>query len=86
MANPKTDKIWADALRRAVMRRIEGEEGKPQKIERIADKVVELALDGKVDAIKEIGDRLDGRPKQAMDVNANIAGSLAVTKRVVRPE
>ena len=85
MADSKQDKIWADALRRAVMRRIEGEEGKPQKIERIADKVVELALDGKVGAIKEIGDRLDGKPKQTTDANVSLKGSLKVVKEIVRP-
>ena len=66
---PKSDKIWADAVRRAVMRRIENEEGKPQKIERLADKVVELALDGDMSAVKEIGDRLDGKPKQQTEVS-----------------
>jgi hypothetical protein len=62
MPGPKSDKIWADAVRRAVMRRIENEEGKPQKIERLADNLVALGLQGDVGAIKEIGDRLDGRP------------------------
>ena len=44
------------------MRRLENEEGKPQKIERLADNLVEMGLAGDVSAIKEIGDRLDGKP------------------------
>ena len=63
MPGPKSDKIWADAVRRAVLRRIENEEGKPQKIERLADNLVEWALEGKMDAVKEIGERLDGKAK-----------------------
>ena len=62
MPGPKSDKIWADAVRRAVLRRLENEEGKPQKIERLADNLVEMGLTGDVSALKEIGDRLDGKP------------------------
>jgi hypothetical protein len=32
----------------------------------LADKLVERALDGDMAAIREIGDRLDGRPAQAL--------------------
>lgn len=67
MAGRKGEKIWADAVRRAVMRRMEAEEGKPQKIERIADRLVEEGLAGDMTAIKEIGDRLDGRPRQIVE-------------------
>ena len=63
---PKSDKIWSNAVHRAVKRRLENEEGKPQKIERLADKLVELALEGDIPAIKEVGDRLDGKPAQAL--------------------
>ena len=67
MAGRKGEKIWADAVRRAVMRRLEDEEGKPQKIERLADRLVDSALDGDIPALKEIGDRLDGKPKQMIE-------------------
>lgn len=62
MPGPKSDKIWADAVRRAVHRRLENEEGKPKKLERLADNLVELGMKGDVSALKEIGDRLDGKP------------------------
>ena len=65
MPGPKSDKIWADAVRRAVNRRLDKEEGKPKKLERLADKIVEAGLAGDIQAMKEIGDRLDGKPKQA---------------------
>lgn len=70
MPGPKSDKIWADAVRRAVLRRLENVEGKPQKIERLADNLVEWALEGKMDAVTEIANRLDGRPAQQL-VHAN---------------
>ena len=61
----KPDKLWRDALMRAVKRRAKGK-GASQRLELIADKCVEGALDGDMQAIKEIGDRLDGKPTQAI--------------------
>lgn len=84
MADSKQDKIWAAAVKRAVHRRIENEEGKPQKIERLADQLVEFALEGNGWAVKEIGERLDGKPSQDNNTNLNVAGSLELIKRVVR--
>lgn len=71
-----SDKIWADAVRRAVMRRVENQEGKPKKIERLADKVVELGMDGDVAAIKEIGDRLDGKAVAKIEGDVNLYQTL----------
>ena len=86
---PKSDKIWADAVRRAVMRRLENEEGKPQKIERLADKVVELALDGDMTAVREIGDRLDGKPKQQTEVTgadgSDLSMRLTIERKIIDP-
>ncbi len=64
-AGSKPDKLWRDALLRAVKRRAKGK-GASQRLELIADKCVEGALDGDMQAIKEIGDRLDGKPTQAI--------------------
>lgn len=83
MADPKPDKIWSDAVRRAVMRRIENEEGKPQKIERLADKLVEFAMDGQGWAMQEIGNRLDGKPAQAVNVSGDGDNPLSVVTQIV---
>lgn len=72
---PKSDKLWADAVRLAVHR--EGEDGDGKKRKRlsiIADKLARAAMDGDMQAIKEIGDRLDGRPAQAMQVTGSGEG------------
>lgn len=60
----KPEKIWRDAVMRAVKRRLEGEKG--QYLERLADQLVAEGLDGNVVALKEIGDRLDGKPAQTI--------------------
>lgn len=79
MAGRKGEKIWADAVRRAVMRRLEDEEGKPQKIERLADKIVEAGMAGDMAAIKEIGDRLDGKAKQQTEVSGPEGGAIPMS-------
>lgn len=81
MAGPKSDKIWADAVRRAVMRRLEKEEGKPQKIERLADKLVDAAMEGQGWAFQEIGNRLDGKPHQSVAHSGEDGGPLQVVIR-----
>jgi hypothetical protein len=88
MPGPKSDKIWADAVRRAVMRRLENEEGKPQKIERLADNLVELGLAGDMTAVKEIGDRLDGKPAQSALIQGDPDNPLiqVIERRIVRSD
>lgn len=88
MPGPKSDKIWADAVRRAVLRRIDNVEGKPQKIERLADNLVEAGLAGDMSAVREIGDRLDGRPAQASIVQGDPNNPIIhkIIREIVRPE
>lgn len=57
---------WRDAIRRALARR--GEGGWREGLDEVADKFVEAAAAGDAWALKEIGDRMDGKPKQALDV------------------
>jgi len=61
----KSDKIWRDAIQRAVKRRLQGKSG-PQALDQLADRLVEAGLEGDVSAMKEIGDRLDGKPVQGV--------------------
>lgn len=85
MANPKADKIWSEAVRRAVKRRIDNEDGKPQKIERLADKLVDFAMDGHGWAFKEIGERLEGKAPQALDVTSDGEKITGIVREIVRP-
>lgn len=74
----KSDKEWRDAIRLAVNEvRKDPENGKKTKALRLlARKTVTMALDGDMIAMKEIGDRLDGRPAQSVDTN--LTGDLVV--------
>ena len=61
--NPKgtaPKKIWIAALNRAVAQ----DDGK--KLRAAAEQLLDLAAAGDVQALKELGDRLDGKPVQAV--------------------
>lgn len=66
----KSDKLWRDALRVACFRRFSGGPENKKYLTKIAEMVVKAAAKGDLQAAKEIGDRLDGRPAQAI-VGAN---------------
>lgn len=82
MAAPKnpgnrwSDKAWREAIRVSVN---EEDADGIKKIRRLADKLVSAALDGDVTAIKEVGDRLDGKPAQALEHTGADGGPLAIT-------
>ena len=73
---PSNDKIWRDAIMRAVHRAANGE--KTKRLEQLADQLVARGISGDVPALKEIGDRLDGRPSQAIEHGGKDGGDLIV--------
>ena len=52
----KQNRMWADAIRKCIV------QGK--SLDRLALKLVDMAIEGDMAAIKEIGDRLDGKAVQ----------------------
>ena len=72
----KPVKLWSDALRRAVFRKSDTDKGR-KRIEIIADKCSRMAEAGDTAAIREIGDRLDGKPAQYSEIAG--AGGTSLT-------
>lgn len=58
--NATKNRPWEEALRRALL----AEDG--QKLRALAEKLIERALSGEVSALREIGDRVDGKVPQAV--------------------
>jgi ribosomal protein S6E (S10) len=56
----KQNRWWAETLKRALLQ----EDGK--KLRALAEKLIARAEEGDIAALKEIGDRVDGRPQQAI--------------------
>jgi hypothetical protein len=72
-------KIMADALMLALSREAQNEDGPTKKLHIIANQLVDLAMTGDVPAIKEIFDRIDGKPHQSMDVDGQLTGDFKVS-------
>ena len=66
MAGRKGEKWWSDAIKLAITETLEGDACGRTKLRAAADALVAKALDGDVTALKEIGDRLDGKAQQAI--------------------
>ena len=77
----KGDKRWTSAIALAVMR--EAQDGNEKYLARIAQKLVGLAMKGDLAAMKEIGDRLDGKPPQTIAGDSDKPHELVI--RVIDP-
>ena len=66
--NATKNKIWSDAVRKAI---VQGE-----NINLLAAALVEKALAGDISALKEIGDRLEGKPTQQIDQTTEHSGEV----------
>jgi hypothetical protein len=60
-SGPYADKLWREALRRQVLKRV----AKQQNLDRLAAVVFSKAMKGDMVAAKEIGERIDGKVPQA---------------------
>lgn len=77
-AGGKPDKLMRDAIMLDLKR--EAEKGsKTKRLHMVARSLVDLAIAGDVQAIKEINDRVDGKAPQA--VTGNDGGPLALEIR-----
>lgn len=68
--NATKNKLWADALNRALL----AEDGK--KLRALAEKLIARAEEGDVTALKEIGDRMDGKPTQQTELSGPDGGPM----------
>ena len=87
MPGPKSDKLWSQAIRMAAMREMEDPNTPGQKIKRlniIADNLVRMAAEGDIQAMKEVGERLDGKAKQETDNKHTVSGTLELVKKIAR--
>ncbi len=81
----KHDKPWRHAIQKAVKERLEGK-GDPHALDRLAKKLVQQGLAGDIAALKEIGDRLDGKPVQQNTHSGEDGAPIAHTFRWLNAE
>lgn len=77
----KSDKPWKDAIARAVKRAQDGT--KTKWLDVLADKLVVEGAGGNILAIKEVGDRLDGKASQPVEHSGDALGGLAEAVRAL---
>lgn len=66
----KSERPWRHAIMRAVNRT--AEDGKTKRLEILANRLVLEASRGDIQALIEIGNRLDGKSQQAIDASITI--------------
>lgn len=69
----KDNRMWGDAIKRVVAQK------DSQKLRELAEKLVSLAEAGDVAALKELGDRLDGKPAQQVQLSGDSDAPLVVS-------
>lgn len=83
----KPDKLMRDALMLALKREATDANGqKTNNLNRIATKLVDLAAEGDLGAIKEIGDRVDGRPAQMIQGDQDAPVGLIIKWADANPD
>ena len=70
--NAVKNKPWREAVDRAL------KAGDGQKLRAIADKLIDLAAAGDIQAIKELGDRLDGKAAQQVQLSGDSENPLQI--------
>src|SRR5690348_508301 len=63
--NAARAKVWRAAIERALERRKAADE-RLKAIDELADKLLDQCADGNLGALQEFGNRLDGKPAQAI--------------------
>jgi hypothetical protein len=74
--NAVKNKPWEEALRRALM----AEDGK--KLRALAERLITRAEEGDIAALREIGDRIDGKPVQS--ISGPDGGPIETVSRIER--
>lgn len=64
--NAARAKIWREAIKRALDRRSVSRVDGIKEIDALAEKLLDLVSAGDLGALKEFGDRIDGKPAQAI--------------------
>ena len=62
--NAKRQKVWHAAIMRALEARDKSRIDGKRELDALAEKLIELVAAGDLAALKEFGDRLDGKPAQ----------------------
>lgn len=78
-ANAAKAKRWTAQIEAAMAQMDESRSEGLKTMTRLAMKLIEKAEEGDLAALKEIGDRLEGKPKQQLDIEASVGVTMMIT-------
>jgi hypothetical protein len=84
--NAAKAKVWTAAVERALSARSALD--RKDALEACANALIDKALEGDMTALKELGDRLEGKPAQAVSLSGPNGGDIpvSVAVRFVKPD
>lgn len=89
MAAPKGNQYganrarWRNAIEKALENRCKSDGQKA--LVAIAEQLIDKAMEGDMQALKELGDRMDGRPAQAVNIGGQEDNPIVITDVILRP-
>lgn len=75
-SNAAKGKAWSEAVKRAIREKY-GKEW-DESLAELAAQLVNAAAAGDLTALKEVGDRIDGKPKQQIEASGEGGGPLVI--------
>jgi hypothetical protein len=72
----KDNRLWRNTIQRAIA------QGDPERLRKIAEALLEKAAEGDMAAIKELGDRLDGKTAQQIIMTGEDGGPVKTSIEV----
>ena len=63
---------WREAIRAVTLQYAKGDIKRKMALRKVAETLLEKALAGDMTAIKEFGDRFDGKPGQALELSGGV--------------
>ncbi len=76
----RSNRMWGDEIKKAILA------NDRKDLRAIAEALIAKAREGDIQAIKEIGDRLDGRALQQIDANVDASLTIEVMRYADTPE
>lgn len=75
----KSNRLWANTIKRAIA------QSDPDRLRKIAEALLAKAEEGDMQAIKELGDRIDGKPTQTIAGDEDNPLTIqTITRRIVK--
>lgn len=66
----KSNRMWGSAIKRAIA------QSDQDTLRKLADKLIEMALEGDIQAMREVGDRIEGKAVQVTQLTGEDGGPV----------